>query len=238
MRRAATAAAVVVLLAGCGSDDGPLADVQRSLEDVRAGTMFLELGATTEGADPVGFGVEGSFDLDAGGEVPELDLRYTRLLAGDEEVVRVRSDGQTVTVEEDGQTSEVPPSRVGALRLEDGPAGFDDFDLEAWIRDPVTEEDGGTTTVTGDLVVPRMLQDLSRIAAETAGVGAGDGLSGDDADALADRIRSSSITVVAEGDRFRSLDAQVAFGREVPAGLRRALGPYAGAALRLRLRLD
>jgi hypothetical protein len=229
----------LVLLAACGSsDDGPLADVQRSLEDVRAGTMFLELGATTEGSDPVGFSVEGPFDLDAGGEVPELDLRYTRLLAGEEQVVRVRSDGERVTVEEDGETTEVPPSRVGALRLEDGPAGFDDFDLEAWIRDPVTEEDGGTATITGELVVPRMLQDLIRIAAETAGVDPGDGLSDDDADALADRIRSSSITVVADGERFRSLDAQVAFGREVPSRLRRALGPYAGAALRLRLRLD
>jgi len=239
VRRAAPAAAALALLAGCGSDDdSPLADVQRSLEDVRSGTMFLELGATTEGSDPVGFSVEGPFELDAGGDVPQLDLRYTRLLAGEEEVVRVRADGETVTIEEDGETKEVPPSRLGALRLDEGPAGFDGFDLEAWIRDPVTEEDGGATTITGELVVPRMLQDLSRIAAETAGVDPGVGLSDDDAEALADRIRSSSITVVADDERFRSLDAQVGFGREVPARLQKALGPYAGAALRLRLRVD
>ena len=243
MRRLA-ALPVVLLVAACGGgDDGSvLADAEEHLAGLQAATVSLELTAATPTSGPVGFRLEGPFDFDSGGDLPVLDLTYTRLLGDDEQAVRIVSDGETVTVEQDGADPvEVPDDDLDALRLGDGSAaGLEGLDLADWVEDAEEAEDGSTTTVTGELDAAALLQDLNRIVAEVAGAEGLGQLDDDAADELASHVQESSIEVVTEGDdhRLRSLDAAVDFGRDVPEGLEDALGPYAAARLQLRLALS
>ena len=237
MRRVMVAS--VLLLAACGGGGGDgdvLADAEEHLAGLTEAAIDLELSASTEGSGPVGFRLAGSFSFESDGELPVLDLTYTRLLGGDEESVEVVSDGTTVTV--DGV--EVPERQVGTLRLGKGEvAGLEELDLADWVEDPRAEEDGATTTVTGELDGAAVLRDLNRISAEVAGAEGIAELDDDAAARLEERITESSIEVVTEGDdhRFRSLEAVLDFGTEVPEGLEDALGPYAAPRLELRLRL-
>lgn len=233
----------LVLVAACGGDDGSvLADAEEHLAGITQADVALELTASTPTSGPVGFRLEGPFDFESGGDLPVLDLTYTRLLGDEEQAVRVVSDGESVTVEQDGADPiEVPDDELDALRLGDGgAAGLEGLDIADWVEDAEETEDGSTTTVTGELDAAALLQDLNRIVAEVAGAEGLAQLEGDAAEELASHVRESTIEIVTEGDdhRLRSLDAAVDFGRDVPEGLEDALGPYAAARLHLSLTLS
>jgi hypothetical protein len=244
MRRRLGFAGLVASLAlatACNSgSSGPgdtLSDAEAHLSDLTEADISLELTASTDETEPVGFRVEGPFSFESDGDLPVLDLTYTRLLGSEEEQVTIESDGTTVTV--DGE--EVPEDRVGALRLGDGDvAGLEDLDLSDWVEDAEQTTDGGTTTVTGTLDGSAMLRDLNRITSEVAGAEGLAQLDDRTAAQLEKRITDSSIEVVTEGGgehRFRSLQATIQFGKDVPSALKRVLGPYAAARIELRLRL-
>ena len=233
--------ATVALLAACGGDDGGgdgdvLADAEEHLAGLESGDMRLSL--TASGGDAtVGFRVEGRFSFASDGELPVLDLTYTRLL-DDEEEVSIGADGESAWVVSEGEVTDVPAEEVEALRLGDG-GGAPDLDLADWVEDPAIEERGGRTVVTGELDVVAFLQDLQRLVADVDGTEPPAEIGDDEAERLRERGSAADVEVETAGDdhRLRSLTATVEFGADTPPELQEALGSYAGARLQLELTL-
>ena len=238
---AVLAAAVLV---GCGGGGGPLDEAEDAMAELDAGRMALQLSATTTGdqpTGPVGFRMEGPFSLSGDGDLPVLDLRYTRLAGGKEDVIQVVSTGEAAYVVAGGKVTEVPEEEAGALRLGGSDGGFADLGISGWVEDPeVKERADGSAVVTGRADVADLLSDLARIGAQVGGGGQGPApLGGDAARRLARLARSSRVAVeVAEDDLPRSVKATVDFGARVPDELRTALGPYAAPRLELTLTLE
>ena len=239
---ALAALAALAGLGGCSDDGGPLDGAEEAMAGLEAGRMALQLSATA-GADqpagPVGFRMEGPFSLASEGDLPVLDLRYTRLLGGTEDVVQVVSTGEVAYVVASGQVTQVPEDQTGALRLGDPGDGFADLGIAGWVEDPkVQERSDGSSVVTGKADVSDLLSDLARIGAQVGGENPTD-LDGDAAARLDRLARSSEVVVeVAEDDLPRSIKAVVDFGARVPDELREALGPYAAARIELTLTLE
>lgn len=233
----------VAVLGACGGG-GPLDEAEAAMAELDAGRMALQLSATAAGdhpAGPVGFRMEGPFSLSEDGDLPVLDLRYTRLVGGREDEVRVVSTGTAAYVVAGGKVTEVPEEDGGALRLGGPDEGFADLGISGWVEDPkVDERADGSSVVTGRADVADLLSDLARIGSQVGGGGVGPApLSGDAARRLAGLARSSRVEVeVAEDDLPRSVKAVVDFGARVPDELRTALGPYAAPRLELTLTLE
>ncbi|HVE45541.1 MAG TPA: hypothetical protein VNA57_02175 [Acidimicrobiales bacterium] len=237
----AGALSMALLLAACGSHR-PLADADDAMATLDSGRLRLQLSATA-GAEqptgPVGFRMEGPFST-AKGELPLLDLRYTRLLGGDEVMTRIVSTGDAVYLVADGKVSEVPVQKTAQLRLGDGDGGIADLGIAGWIKDAVVEErDDGTKTVSGELDVADFLSDLARVGEQVGGGGGGKELDSAAAGRLQRLARSSELTVELGADDLpRSLKAVVDFGDSVPEELRQTLGQYASVRLELTLALE
>lgn len=240
MRRFAVGA-LIGLLAACGSggDDTTLARAEDAMAELDAGTMALELSATTPDVqDPVGFRVEGSFSFTSDGELPRFEFDYTELLAGEENVATITSDGETVWVALDGQVTEVGGENAESLRLGDD-EGFADLGIASWVHDPVEEERGSGVVITGRVDAADLLGDIARIASQVAASGDVGALDGDAAERLAGLVQSSRIEVVVGADDLpSSVDATLDFGATVPDELTEVLGPYAAAQLRLVVELE
>ena len=239
IRRLAIAAAVALLAACGGGDDSTLGRAEDAMADLRAGSMSLELAATAaDVADPVGFRVDGSFSFAGEGDLPTFDFEYTELLAGEENVATITSDGDAVTVVVDGEEVELSADDASSLRLGDD-EGFADLGIASWVDDPKEEQRGDDTVVTGSVDAADLLSDIARIAAQVSGAGEIGPLDGDAATRLAKLVRSSEIeVVVGDDDLPRSVDAVLDFGADVPEELTDALGPYAAAQLRLTVTLE
>jgi hypothetical protein len=209
------------------------------MADVEAGRMDVELTASAaDVAKPIGFKVEGTFDVSGDGDLPVLDFTYTELLADDENVATVTSDGDQVVVDVDGEQHVLTADDASALRMGDD-EGFADLGIASWVQDPKEEKQGDTTVVTGTVDAADLLSDIARIAAQVNAAGDIAPLDGDAADRLAKLVRSSDIEVVIGADDVpRSVDATLDFGADVPAELEDALGPYAAAKLRLVVSLE
>jgi len=241
---AATVLATTV--AACGGGDGDadvLAGAEDRLAELRSGRMTLVMTASTgegeDGAGPVGFRVEGSFSFESDGDLPVLDLTYTRILDEEQELT-VGSDGEQAWVVSEGDVTDVPPEQLETLRLGDGDrGGIPELDLAAWVDEPVVEERNGETIVTGELDAAEMLEDLQRITAEVAGETT-DEIDDEEAERLRGLVRDSSVEVVTVGEdhELRSLSGSVDFGADVPGDLRDAFGAYAGARLELTLTIE
>lgn len=242
-RLAVAAALAAGALTACSGDGGPLAEAEDAMAELEAGRLRLSLSATA-GADddrtgPVGFRMEGPFST-AGGGLPVLDLRYTRLLGTEESVTRVVSTGNAVFVVVDGEVTPVPPERSARLRLGDGDGGMADLGIAGWVEDPqVREGDGGVRTVTGKLDVADLLSDLARIGEQAGGGEGGGRLDADGARRLSDLAAAREVVVELGADDLpRSLRAVVDFAGRVPDELREALGAYASPRLELTLSLE
>ena len=230
-------------LGACGGDDTPLAAADKAMAGLDAGKVRLQLTATA-GVDsptaPVGFRMEGPFST-AKGTLAVLDLRYTRLLGGKEDVTQVVSTGDAVYVVAGGRVTEVPTADAARLRLGDGDGGVSELGVAGWAEDAkVQKRADGTRLVTASLDVADLLSDLARIS-EQAGGGTGSGLKldADAAGRLRRLVRSSVLTVeLGPDDLPRSLQAVVDFGGQVPDELRQALGPFAAARLELDLAVE
>lgn len=237
---------------GCGDGGGStLADADEALASLRSARITLAMTSTASGDDeatePVGFALEGSYDLDAGSTFPVLDLTYTRLLGGEEQVLQFRSDGDTLVAGPEGELVEVPPEQAGPLRRSDDTSAgvVDGLGIEGWVED-ASEEDGpevdGTATrlITGAVDVADLLADLAVLTSQVAGAPGIEPVDEGAADRLRELVRSSSIEVLVgrADDVPRRLAASVAFGTEVADELRGALGPYAGVTLDVELTVD
>lgn len=234
-----TSAAVVALSScGGGGDDSTMGRAEAAMADVDAGRMTVELTASAaDVTDPVGFRVEGSFDLDSDGELPVFDFTYTELLAGAQNVATIVSDGDAVTVDVDGEERELSADDAGSLRMGEG-EGFADLGIASWVDDAEEERRGEETVVTGSVDAADLLSDIARIAAQVNAQGDIAPLEGDAAERLAKLVRSSEIEVVIGADDVpRSVDATLDFGTDVPDELEDALGPYAAAQMRLAVTL-
>lgn len=229
----------LAVLSACGGEESRLARAEDAMAELEAGTMSVELAATAaEVTDPVGFRVEGSFSFASDGELPVFDFTYTELLAGDENVAAIVSDGDVVTVEVDGETHELSDADAGSLRLGDD-EGFADLGIASWVTDAEEEQRGDRTVITGSVDAADLLSDIARIAAQVSGGEDIGVLDDESAERLGRLVRSSEIEVIVDEDDLpRSVDAVLDFGADVPEELTDALGPYAAAQLRLTVTLE
>jgi hypothetical protein len=239
IRRVAALLAVAGLAACSSGDDSTLGRAEEAMAGVDAGTMSLELAATAaDVADPVGFRDDGSFSFASEGDLPVFDFEYTELLAGEENVATITSDGKAVTVVVDGDEHELSADDARSLRLGDD-EGFADLGIASWVDEPSERQRGDDTIVTGGVDAADLLSDIARIAAQVNGSGEVGPLEGDAAERLAGLVRSSEIEVViGDDDVPRSVEAVLDFGADVPDELTEALGPYAAAQLRLTVTLE
>lgn len=256
---AAMLALVVALAGACGSEPiDPVDRAERSLRDLQSGDISLELTATPDGGEPVGFVVEGPFSVrgDAG-DLVVARLRYRQLLGAETIESTLISTGERAWLQTSEGTTSLSADQADALRLaEDGktkPAGLGSLDLSEWVIDPQTDDgpriDGeDTRRVRGRLDASSFIADLAAIAAGTAGIEAGadartsassDGQK-DGQRALQRLVETSSVEILLAkaDDAVRRIEAQVRFTGDVPAEVRKALGPYAAVDLRLELRID
>jgi hypothetical protein len=182
-RRSAVAAAVVAAgLAGlsCGgaSDDprSALRDATAGLGKIRSGTLHLKVQLTPHGGrGPVGIGLDGPFDLDAGTPLAVADMKVTRFLGGSTSVVRVVSTGRKAWAGEDGKLRPLTDAQAQQLKLAGGERSLSaaDLDLSRWVRDPSVADGpklGGdaTTRIRGRLDASAVLRDLGRLAGARA----------------------------------------------------------------------
>jgi hypothetical protein len=234
--------AVTVASVACGrSGADPLADTDRAMAELDAGRIDLSLTATATGgaAGPVGFRMQGPFAIKDGGKYPTLDMRYTSFLGGEEQVTQVISDGQAVHVVQDGARTTVPPAQARFLRLGKTGRGFTDLGVAGWVDDPaVVDRPDGARMITGTVDVADLLSDLARVSGQIGGLDV-DELDGDRGRRLQRLVRHSDFTAELDPAGLpRSLRAVVDFGRDLPAELRRALGPYASPRLEVTLAVE
>lgn len=243
MRRPGLGALALVLavaVVACGSqDETTMSRAEDAMADLEAGSMDVALTASAaDVAEPIGFEVEGTFDVSGDGELPVFDFTYTELLAGDQNVATITSDGDQVVVDVDGDEHVIAADDAGSLRMGDDD-GFADLGIASWVEDPKEEQRGDQTVVTGTVDAADLLSDIARIAAQVNAEGDIAPLDDDAAERLAKLVRSSGIEVVIGGDGLpRSVDATLDFGADVPSELEDALGPYAAAQLRLVVKLE
>lgn len=233
---------VTVASVACGRDGAnPLSDTDRAIAELDAGRIDLSLAATATGgaAGPVGFRMQGPFAIEDGGKYPTLDMRYTAVLGDEERVTQVFSDGQAVHVVQDGARTTVPPAQARFLRLGKSGGGFTDLGVAGWVDDPaVVERPDGARVVTGTVHVADLLSDLARISGQIGGLDAGK-LDGDRGRRLQRLVRHSDFTAELDPAGLpRNLRAVVDFGRDLPAELRSALGPYASPRLEVTLAVE
>ena len=233
--------ATVALLAGlvaCGdSGDGQvLGAAEEKTAELSRGVLSLKFAATTgtpvNATGPVGFELRGPFSFEGTGELATVDLTHVRLLGDSTQEMRLVSTGERAYLVVAGEDAvELTAAQAAPLRLGDGNGGVTDLGFAGWVERAVVKEGDGVDTVTGDVNVPDMLSDLTRISAQIAGERI-DAVDDDAAAELQRVVRSSDIEVVVGDDHLlRSLHAVVDFGGVVPAALREHLGEYAGARL-------
>ena len=240
MIRSSLALVGVALIAACSSgDESTLGRAEEAMAELEAGAMTLELAATAADVeDPVGFRVDGTYSFASDGDLPVFDFTYTELLAGDENVATITSDGDAVVVVVDGEEHELSADDASSLRLGDD-EGFADLGIASWVDEPQERQRGDDTVVTGGVDAADLLSDIARIAGQVSGAGEIGPLDEDGAKRLASLVRSSEIeVVVGDDDLPRSVEAVLDFGSDVPDELTDALGPYAAARLRLSVTLE
>jgi hypothetical protein len=248
--RLAAVVLAVGLVGACGGEDAStLERADAALSELRSGNLALDFTARAgEGADqtePVGFRIEGAFDLDAGETYPVLDLTYTRDLGGDQQALTVRSDGDRVVVFSDGHATEATADQAAPLQKADGGGGLTEgLGIAGWIVDPEEDpgprRDGATTTrVRGTADAADLLADVTTIAIQLTGESEVTPLDDDAADRLQRLVRSSAVEVLVGADDVpRSLTASLVFGASVPDELRAALGRFAGARLDIAMTIS
>lgn len=229
---------VVLATFACGTGHASrLEQAQDAMGDLDRGRVSFQLAASTPSTRPVGFSLSGSFSMQ-GDDLPVFDLRYQRLLGARTEESNIRSTGSAMFVKTGGRVVEVPSGAASQLRLGGSGHGFADLGLAGWVDGARETTHGSRTTITGAVDVPDLLDDISRVLAQTEGRTSAP-LDSKQAAALRSLVRSSAIDVVFQGDDRlpRSVHATVDFGGRVPAALRQVLGHYAAASLDLTMEL-
>jgi hypothetical protein len=178
--RALTAAAfAVLLLGGCGSDDGSAGSAKTVLErashtpaksaDVKL-AMNLKLDGVARLRQPVKLSVTGPFRSNGPKSLPDLDWRMRVQAAGKDVGFRVVTTRDNAFVAYGGTTYEVGTGLVRRYR-DQARSQRQQKDIKklginasGWLKNGKVE-DGGRK-VSGDLDVPRALADVNRILAK------------------------------------------------------------------------
>lgn len=252
MKRMAAAAAVMVLLAGCGSDaKDVVTQTADNLESLRSGLLELRVSATSAPGDEeiaeAGFELIGSFQLPEEGELPVADLEYTDLGADEPSTQGFISTGDQVFIEVEGQAYELPEEQTQTLRGGGGDEEgiFAGAAVDEWLIDPeLTEgeslEGAEVDRVSGELDVVAALNDLFAIA-QRFGAGAEfTTIDGDEAERLENAVQSSHMEVVsgAEDRLLRRLLIEVELALDEEQRLAEVLGPLAGAGFRVDMSIS
>ena len=228
-------ATMVLAMAACGTSAADrLATVADGVDRIDRGVLDMRLSIASISAPetPIGFELEGPFDVS--GDDVEADLTY-RQIAGsaDEEVRFIAADGRAF-VEMDGSSYEIPVQEQPAQAA--APTMLRDLSFDRWAASPTAVEgDDGTIMITSPLDEVAALEGLSALLdslgmREAAGFTAFDEL---DDEALRRAVRSGSMAVrVGPNDVLRTLEVSLRFGVDPSSPLGEALQDVAGADLR------
>ena len=255
MRRGAGAALLAcALLAGCGGggEDAQevLSETAAKLGDIRSGTIHLDVRLDPRGpsgVEPFGFALDGPFALGGSGPLPVADVEYRQTVGDESATVTLVSTGRKAFIRTQGRTYELPREQTEQLRGAAGQlragSGLGEFAIDEWIEDAELDDGGEvggaeTDRVQADLDVPTAVRDLLALSRQL-GQDVPQ-LRGQDAERLADSVRSSRFEVyTGKDDRLlRRLELEIDFGLDVPRELRGALGSLVGAKLLFELGVD
>ena len=241
-RRVSLVAAAALALAGCGGGDatGVLSKTASSLDEIKSGTLALDLLVTPrggQGGPPFGFKLAGPFAT-TGSELPRTRMQYTQIANGQSETVTLLSTGAKGFITVDDKTYELQGSRLAPLRSATAVFGGDggSLPLDDWIRDAEVSDGGevggaDTDHVHGNLDVSRAVADLGSLASDAPA------LNERERKQLEDSTRKATIDVWSgkEDHLLRKLAIDVDLGLDVPADLRAALGELVGARVQITL---
>lgn len=232
--RLATAALLALLLvvAGCGGAGDGAAGALRTTSDnigkLRSGRLDVRFVMHPRGAaGDVGVELVGPFSIpDKRGQLPRLDVRYTRLAGTRRTTARLVSTGAAAWVVSGGKARRLSPAQAKPLADAAGPGlGALGIDPAHWIDHArmtagPTLDGGRTDRITGGLEVSAAAKDLSRLAGRAVG--------GADARRLDDATRSSSIEVLTGHDDRLLRRMSVSIRLDLPPALRARAGGSAG----------
>lgn len=234
LRAPAAILAAAVLAGGCGGDgeaEEIVQETQEKLGEIRSGNLRLDVHVEPEGpesAGPIGFELEGPFEL--GGDLPKAELEYTQLAAGESASVTLVSTGEEAYVETPTGAVPLTAAQLDDLRATGGGEGGLDLlglDIASWLDDAESGDgpdvDGqGTDEVTGELDVARAIDDVAEAARE-AGADF-EALDERARDAIADSVKSSRVEILSGADDRLLRRLRLVLELEGPEDLRPLLG--------------
>lgn len=239
----------VGVLAGCGGGDADpaavLSQTAANLGKIRsAESMHLKLLVDPGEGEPFGFELEGPVALCESRPLPTLDVEYTQIANGQEATVRIVSNGEQGFVVVNDTAYEMRQDQEADLRsacddLEAGDGGLESLRVGDWVRDPEASSGDEVDTVTGELDVVAVVNDLVDIARAFGGSALAR-LDRDDARRIAEATEDSSFELeTGHDDRLlRRLSLEAELGFDVPDDLRRALGEAVGGTFTFELELE
>jgi hypothetical protein len=220
MKRLVVALAAVALAPAAVACSDPVAEAAEHLGDIRSGELHvaIEVGTVADAPATVSYSLDGPFALAHPGELPVADLTWVRTADDDTSEARFLSTGQEAFVVVDDQPYQLDEGQVAGLRAPAGEEGegsnpLESLDVESWVQDPETTEEGDLVTVRGDLDVPVA---LNAILALTSQVGAREiagihPVEDEDADRLRRAVEEATFELVStkEDHLLRSLAIDV-----------------------------
>jgi hypothetical protein len=234
--RAAWVLVVALSMGSCGQGaEDHLAAAARTVGEIKSGVldMRLSIAPTSSPETPIGFTIEGPFEVNEHGL--EADLRYRQVAGSNEAAVRfVAADGRAF-VEAGGSFYELPV--VDDASAAKAPSVLQDLSFESWAADPsiVDAERSGQMTIVSPLDEAAALEGLRRLLdeldmKEASGLAVFDGL---DEEAVERSVRDGTMTVRVgeDDDLLRSLIVRLRFAIDPSSPLAEALEGVAGAEL-------
>ena len=240
---------LMLVLPGCGGGDADpavvLSQTAANLGKIRsAESMHLKLLVEPREGEPFGFELEGPFALCEQQALPLLDVAYTQIANGQEATVRIVANGTQGFVVLDEAAYEMSDDQEADLRsacdeLEGGDGGLESLRVGDWVRDPDASSGDDVDTVTGELDVVAVVDDLVDIARAFGGSTLAR-LDEDDAARIAEATEGSSFELETghEDHLLRRLFLEAELGFDVPDDLRRALGEAVGGTFTFELELE
>jgi hypothetical protein len=204
------------------------------VDQIRSGVLHMRLSVAAVSAphEPVGFAIQGPFDV--AGQSLKADLTYRQVAGTAKAEVRFLAVDDRAFVETDGNVYELPVGQDSSLA--GAPTVLDDLDFEHWAADPAVQDSGSDDQLT--IVSPldevvtvqaigRLLDELEM--KEASGLAVLDGL---DDETLERSVERGSMTVrVGPDDLLRGLVVRLHFGIDPSSPLADALEGVAGADL-------
>lgn len=258
--RSAALLLALALLGACGGGDagdedadaepkptGPLAAVESALSEVRSGHIELALLASTPGAEPVGFEMEGEFAVsDSEDELPIADLTYTERRGADAEITGFVADGEKAWIVTERKVSPVEGERLGALKGGEDVAGLEGLHPSKWLTGEVTETPAEpvdlqeTTSYEGEVDALAVLNDIIGLAGNLGG-DVPSTLEGPEAERVREAIKSAELELVAGA--ADDLIRRVSYSADLEAAtegedLTQALGDLAAVRIEFNLELS